>query len=175
MQFYKARGDSVREKDVIAKKDLAQFFQDLIILNEGKIQSLEAQKIAFLAEVDQKIANAEQAARIDSTENAQRAELSKGGYTSDGVLAVSQLKWQKSRTSLMQLLASRSATMSKATLEIRKLVLANRQLKSKAIAAEKQSEVCSTVNGVLIDIRQVLHNNKTQVTFIIKRTTPPPR
>jgi membrane-bound metal-dependent hydrolase YbcI (DUF457 family) len=169
MQFYRARGDSVREKDLLARKDLAQFFQDLITLNDGKIQSLEAQKIASLTEVDQKIANAAQSARIDSIEHAQRAELSKGGFTSNGVLAVSQLKWQKSRTSLMQLLASRSATISRTSLEIRKLALANRQLKSKAIAAENQSEVHATVNGLLVDIRQVLHNNKTQVTFIIKR------
>ena len=169
MQFYKARGDSVREKEVIAKKDLAQFFQDLITLNDGKIQALEAQKIAFLSEVDQKINNAEQAVRLDSTEHAQRADLSKGGYTADGVLAVSELKWRKSRASLMQLLTSRSTTLSRISLEIRKLALANRQLKSKAIAAEKQSEVHSTVNGLLVDIRQVLHNNKTQVTFIIKR------
>ena len=169
IQFLKGRADTVRDKEIIARKDLAQFFQDQISLNEGKIQSLETQKLAFLSEVDQKIVNSEQAAKIDSSEHAQRAELSKGGFTSDEVLKLSELKWRKSRTTLSQLIASRSATLSKISLELRRIALANRQLKSKADAAEKQSEVRSTVNGVLIDIRQIPHNNKTQVTFIIKR------
>jgi inner membrane protein len=170
IQFFKSRGDSVKEKEVIARKDLAQFFQDQISLNEGKIQALESQNVAFLSEINQKVINAEQAARIDSTEFAQRAELSKGGYISDRVVTIVELKWRKSKTTLSQLLAERSSAFSKTTLEIRKLALTNRQLKSKADAAEKQSEVRSTVNGILIDIRQVPHNNKTQVTFIIKRT-----
>lgn len=170
IQFFKSRGDTVKEKEVIARKDLAQFFQDQIALNEGKIQSLEAQKLAFLSEIDQKISNAEQTTKIDSTEHSQRSELSKGGFTSERVLGVSELKWRKSKTTLSQLLGSRSTTLSRTALEIRRLTLANRQLQSKASAAEKQSEVRSTVNGVLIDIRQIPHNNKTQVTFIIKRT-----
>lgn len=169
MQFIKSRGDTVREKEIIARKDLAQFFQDQINLNEGKIQALGSQHLAFLSEINQKVANAEQASKIDSAEFAQRAELSRGGYTSDRVLTTSELKWRKSRTALSQLLASRSATAFKTALEIRKLSLTNRQLRSKANAAEKQSEVRSTVNGILIDIRQVPHNNRTQVTFIIKR------
>ncbi|MCX6132604.1 MAG: metal-dependent hydrolase [Ignavibacteriales bacterium] len=169
IQFCKTRGDTVRDKEILARKDLAQFFQDQISLNEGKIQSLESQKLTFLSEVNQKIVNAEQAARIDSTEHAQRTELSKGGFTSDRVLTVSELKWHKSKTTLSQLLASRSATQSRTALEIRKLSLTNRQLRSKANAAEKQSEIHSTVNGLLMDIRQIPHNNKTQVTFIIKR------
>lgn len=169
IEFYKARGDTVKEKEVIARKNLAQFFQDQISLNEGKIQALESQKISSLSDIDQKIANAEQTARIDSAEHHQRTELSKDGFTSDRVLGHSELKWHKSRTLLSQLIASRSSTSSKVALEIRRLTLANRQLSSKAKAAEMQSEVRSTVDGLLIDIRQVPHNNKTQVTFIIKR------
>ena len=169
IEFYKARGDTVKEKEVIARKNLAQFFEDQISLNGGKIQALESQKISFLSDVDQKIANAEQVARIDSADHHQRTELSKDGFTSDRVLTLSRLKWQKSRTLLSQLIASRSATSSKIALEIRRLTLANRQLRAKAKAAETQSEVRSTVNGLLMDIRQVPHNNKTQVTFIIKR------
>jgi len=169
IEFYKARGDTVKEKEVIARKNLAQFFQDQISLNEGKIQALESQKISFSSDIDQKIANAEQSAKIDSTEHHQRTELSKDGFTSDRVLTFSRLKWQKSKTLLSQLIASRSATSSKITLDIRRLTLANRQLRAKANAAETQSEVRSTVNGLLMDIRQVPHNNKTQVTFIIKR------
>jgi membrane-bound metal-dependent hydrolase YbcI (DUF457 family) len=169
VQFLKARGDTVRQKELLARKDLAQFFQDQITLNEGKIQSLESSRLTFLAEIDQKITNAEQAARIDSTEYAQRAELSKGGFAADRVLTIAELKWRKSKTTFSQLFASRSSSLSKTELEIRRLSLTNRQLKSKATAAEKQSEIRSTVTGILIDIRQVPHNNKTQITFIIKR------
>lgn len=167
--FYKSRGDTVREKELIARKNLAQFFQDQIGLNQERIQSLESQKVSFLSDMDQKIANAEQTVKIDSTEHGHRTELSKDGFTSDPVLKLSELKWQKSKTLLSQLNASRSATSSKIAFETRKLTLANRQLRAKAKAAETQSEVLSTVNGLLMDIRQIPHNNKTQVTFIIKR------
>ncbi len=169
LEFFKSRGDTVGDKEVIARKNLAQFFEDQIGLNEGKIQSLDDQKTSFQSDVDQKIASAEQVARIDSTDYVHRTELSKGGFTSFGVLQLSELKRQKSRTLLSQLIASRSAALSKITLEIRRLTLANRQLKAKARAAEAQSEIRSTVRGVLVDIRQVPYNNKIQVTFIIKR------
>jgi len=170
VEFYKSRGDTVREKELIARKNLAQFFQDQVGLNEGKIQALESQKASFLSEIEQKIANAEQTARIDSADHHQRSELSKDGFTSDRVLTLSRLKWQKSRTLLSQLIASRSSTLSKFIIEIRRLILTNRQLRAKAKGAETQSEVRSTVNGLLVDIRQIPHNNRTQVTFIIKRT-----
>jgi inner membrane protein len=170
VEFYKSRGDTVREKELIARKNLAQFFQDQVGLNEGKIQALESQKASFLSEIEQKIANAEQTARIDSADHHQRSELSKDGFTSDRVLTLSRLKWQKSRTLLSQLIASRSSTLSKFTIEIRRLILTNRQLRAKAKGAETQSEVRSTANGLLMDIRQIPHNNRTQVTFIIKRT-----
>jgi len=170
VEFYKSRGDTVREKELIARKNLAQFFQDQVGLNEGKIQALESQKASFLSEIEQKIANAEQTARIDSADHHQRSELSKDGFTSDRVLTLSRLKWQKSRTLLSQLIASRSSTLSKFIIEIRRLILTNRQLRAKAKGAETQSEVRSTANGLLMDIRQIPHNNRTQVTFIIKRT-----
>jgi len=173
VEFYKGRGDTIKDKEVIARKNLAQFFQDQVSLNEGKIQALETQKASFSSDIDQKIANTEQAARIDSSEHHQRTELSKDGFTSNQVLRLSELKWQKSRTLLSQLIASRSATSSKIALEIRRLTLANRQLQAKAKGAETQAKILSTVNGVLIDIRQVPHNNKTQVTFIIKRLSSP--
>jgi vacuolar-type H+-ATPase subunit I/STV1 len=172
IQILKSRGDTLREGELIARKNLAQFFQDQIALNAGRIQSLENQRSAFLSEIDQKIAAAEHASKLDSTERSQQAELSNGGFTSGRQLEQSDLKWRKSKTALLQLNTARSVTLSRTALEIRRLTLANRQLESKATAAEKQSEVRSTVSGILIDIRQVPHNNKTQVTFIIKRTGP---
>jgi inner membrane protein len=167
--FYKTKGDTITEKELIARKNLAQFFVDQIGLNEGRIQSLQDQKSSFLSDIDQRIANAEQEAKIDSTEHNQQTELSKGGFMSDRVLRLSELKWLKSKRLLSQLTASKSALSSKTALEIQKLSLANRQLRAKANTAETQSEVRSTVHGVLIDIRHVVRNNRTQVTFVIKR------
>jgi inner membrane protein len=172
--FFKAKGDTIRERELVAKRDLAQFFQGQISLNEEKVRALETQKEAFIADISQKITNAEQMVRIDSTEHAQKLDLSKGGFMPPQVLEASFLSWQKSRTALSQLIASKSRTTSKLTLDVRKLQLANQHLGSRARAAEKQSEIRSTVNGILVDIRQVPHNNKTQVTLIIKRTPSPP-
>jgi len=167
--FFKSQGDTVREKETIARKDLAQFYQDQVNLNEGQIKSLEDQNRALMSDIDQKIANTGQAAIIDSVDLNQRLKLFDGGFLSEPALRQSELKWQRSKAMLSQLFAIRSAGSSRISLQIRKLNLANRQLKARATAAEKQSEIHSTVNGLLIDIRQIPHNNKTQITFIIKR------
>ena len=169
LELFKSKGDTVKEKELIARKNLAQFFEDQVDLNTGKIEALQNQKSLFLSDINQKIASAEQAARIDSSDYYHRAELSKDGFSSDRSLKLSEMKWQKSRTALSQLIASRSEALSKITLETRKLKLTNRQLKTRAHAADAQSEIRSSLNGVLLDIRQVPHNNKTQVTLIIKR------
>jgi inner membrane protein len=174
IEFFKSRGDTVKEKELIGRKNLAHFYQDQITLNERRIQSLEQQTSSDLSDLDQRITTAEQATKLDSMEHLQLAELSLGGFIPGRIVKNSELKWRKSRTALSQLIATRASTASKSSLEIRKLHLTNRQLTTKANAAEKQSEIRSTVSGILIDIRQVPRNNKTQVTFIIKRTPSPP-
>jgi hypothetical protein len=76
---------------------------------------------------------------------------------------------QKGKQLLSQLIKSRNNLNEITAHEIRKLEHTNRQLQAKWRAAEKQSEIRSYIKGVLIDFRQIQHNNKTQVTFIVRR------
>jgi len=169
INFLKNRGDTLRENELIAIKDLAQFFQEKIDLNQDKIQMLENQHTIAIMELNQKINTAEQAARIDSSDYFKNLILSQSGYVSTDILNVSELKWQKSRHILSQYIASKSALEAKTSHEIRKLTLSNAELMAKRKAAERQSEIRSTAYGVLLDVRQFQRNNKTQITFIIKK------
>jgi inner membrane protein len=167
--FLKQKGDTLKEKEIIAQKNSAQFFLDQVNLNDEKILSIQQQTDASINATDQKIANAEESFRIDSMSYRQNSQLSSSGYVSSNNLETAKLKLQKDRLLLSQFVSSRLTEGSKSRLEIHKLRLSNVQLKARAKAAELQSEVRSTTHGVLIDIRQILRNNKTQVTFIIKR------
>jgi len=167
--FLKQKGDTLREKEIIAQKNSAQFFLDQVTLNDEKILSIRQQSDAAISEYDQKIMNAEESLRVDSMTLRQNSLLSSSGYVSSNNLESMKLKLQKDRLLLSQLVSSRSNESSKSRIEIHKLRLSNSQLQARAKAAELQSEVRSTTRGILVDIRQVLHNNKTQVTFIVKR------
>jgi hypothetical protein len=167
--FLKQKGDTLKEKEIIAQKNSAQFFLDQVNLNEEKILSIQQQTDASINATDQKIANAEESFRIDSMSYRQNSQLSSSGYVSSNNLEVAKLKLQKDKLLLSQLVSSRSTEAFKSRLEIHKLRLANVQLKARAKVAELQSEVRSSTHGILIDIRQILRNNKTQVTFIVKR------
>jgi multidrug resistance efflux pump len=167
--FLKQKGDTLREKDIIAQKNSAQFFLDQVNLNEEKILSIQQQFDASISAIDQKIASAEESFRIDSMSCRQNSQLSSSGYVSSNNLETAKLKLQKDKLLLSQLIASRSTKTSKSRLEIHKLRLSIVQLKARAKVAELQSEVRSSTHGILIDIRQILRNNKTQVTLIVKR------
>jgi hypothetical protein len=167
--FLKQKGDTLKEKEIIAQKNSAQFFLDQVNLNEEKILSIQQQFDASINTIDQKIANAEETFRIDSMSYRQNSQLSSSGYVSSNNLETAKLKLQKDRLLLSQFVSSRSTEGFKSRLEIHKLRLSNVQLKARAKVAELQSEVRSSTHGILIDIRQILRNNKTQVTFIVKR------
>ena len=167
--FLKQKGDTLKEKEVIAQKNSAQFFLDQVNLNDEKILSVQQQIDGSINAIDQKIVNAEETYRIDSMSYRQNSQLSSSGYVSTNNLESANLKLQKDKLLLLQLISSRSNESSKSRLEIHRLRLSNIQLKARAKAAELQSEVRSTTRGILIDIRQILRNNKTQVTFIVRR------
>jgi hypothetical protein len=167
--FLKQKGDTLKEKEIIAHKNSAQFFLDQVNLNEEKILSIQQQFNASINTIDQKIENAEETFRIDSMNFKQKSQLSSSGYVSSNNLETEKLKLQKDKLLLSQLISSRSTEAFKSRLEIHKLRLSNVQLKARAKVAELQSEVRSGTHGILIDIRQILRNNKTQVTFIVKR------
>ncbi len=167
--FLRQKGDTLKEKEVIARKNSAQFFLDQINLNEEKIISLRQQSEASLVDIDRGISNAEEAVHMDSTSYKQDVQLSSNGYVSVENLDLLKLKWQKDKRSLLQLIASKVSVVSKMKLEVQRLNLSNVQLMARAKAAELQAEVRSSTNGILIDVRQILSNNKTHVTFVIKR------
>jgi hypothetical protein len=169
VSFLKQKGDTIIEKEIIARRNLAQFFQEQMQLNKDKIHLLENQKESSVTDIDQKISNADKAASIDSLEYYNNLIMSKGGYIPDNTYNESLLKWSKSKRIVSQLIASKNNLIQKTRLEIDKLEVANMQLLAKQKAAELQSEIRSTTNGIIVDIRQIYHNNKTQVTFIIKR------
>ena len=167
--FMKGKGDTTHVNELLALKNSARFFQDEIDLNWERIASLKSESVSSIFDLDQKIANTEQAVRLDSAEYANLIELMSKHYLSGGTLQGSDLKWKKEKQVLSGLVASRTSQLEKASIAIRRLEVQNAELASKASAAQLHSEIRSTVNGILVDIRQVPHNNKTQVTFIIRR------
>lgn len=58
---------------------------------------------------------------------------------------------------------------TKFAIDIQKLKNDIAMLRSKEKAAARQSEIRSTTSGIVHDIRQLYHNNKLQVTFVIRR------
>ena len=106
--FLKQKGDTLKEKEIIAQKNSAQFFLDQVNLNEEKILSIQQQSDASINAIDQKIANAEETLRIDSMSYRQNSQLSSSGYVSSNNLETAKLKLQKDRLLLSQLISSRS-------------------------------------------------------------------
>jgi len=168
--FLKQRGDSICEREIIARKNAAQFFLEQVNLNERKIHSLRRENQSAIDQLTNEIEAAEQTLKIDSISVAHESQMACNGFISSRNLDAAQLRLRKDRNHLMRLIAERSAAHSKISLEVQRIALLNTQLKAKAKAAEIQSEVRSSAQGILIDIRQVLRNNRTQVTFFIRRT-----
>ena len=86
--FLKQKGDTLKEKEIIAQKNSAQFFLDQVNLNEEKILSIQQQFDASINTIDQKIANAEESFRIDSMSYRQNSQLSSSGYVSSNNLEI---------------------------------------------------------------------------------------
>ncbi len=169
--FLKERGDSIREREIIARKNAAQFYLEQVRLNEEKIRSLHRENQAAIDHLGNEIETVDQTLKIDSISVARESQMARNGFVSSESLDAAKLRLQKDHTHLMKLFASRSTALSKVNLNVQRITLLNTQLKAKARVAEIQSEVRSSVQGILIDIRQVLRNNRTQVTFFIKRTS----
>ncbi len=82
----------MKEKEIIAQKNSAQFFLDQVNLNEEKIFSGQQQFDASINAIDQKIANAEETFRIDSMSYKHNSQLSSSGYVSSNNLETAKLK-----------------------------------------------------------------------------------
>ena len=170
VNFLRAVGDTVVENEVLAKKNSGHHFDDAIRLNEDKIRLLEHQQTASDADFGQRIANAVQELRIDSAEVLRNIELFRSGYLSGEVLTQSELKLRKDARTLSQNLNVKTHSWEKYAHEIMKLRFANEQLKEKSESSEHFAEIRSTSGGIITDIRQMRHENKTQITFVIRRS-----
>ena len=160
----------MHENEIIARKYLPQLLKEQIALNDERVGMLENQKEASESEFEQKGASALQTLQLDSSDYRHNLELFNAGYISGDQLQSSLLKVQKDNTYLLHLLSARSLALERFAHDIHKLGLENKQLEARAASAELQSQIRSPVRGLLIDIRRVQHDNKIQLTFIIRRS-----
>jgi len=167
IEFLKQRGDSIRQDEVLARKGVERSYEGQIRLNRDRIEALLSQSRADLSALDLKIENTRLSAGIDSAEYAHNVELSKSHFASEEILESSRLKWEKELLVYKSLIASRVAIQRKSAIEVRKLELQNAQLNAKARSAAIKSEIRSSAEGLIIDIREVPHNEKTEITIII--------
>lgn len=169
LTLLKKRGEPVREGELLALRNPATMSGDLIDLDSQKIAGLKQQASAITADLDLKIANAGQAARIDSVDYEHDRELSGGNFVAAPVLDASRLRWNKDRQLLRGLLASRSLHMLETGLEIGRLRSHIAALKAKQASARILSEIRSTASGVLVDIRRIQSSGKSTLTFILRK------
>ncbi len=169
VDLIRQKGDTVYEKDLLARKILTRLYDEEIHLNEEKITALRALNGAALADIDKKISIAAAVTLADSLEYHQNIELSENRYIPPSTLDASRLKLDKDNQVLSGLISSRAGRIQESGLELRKLEIVIAELKAKARSAQMGSEIRSTAGGVLVDVRRLPHDNKTQLTFIIKR------
>lgn len=169
IEFLHQKGDTVREKDVLIRRDLARFYNQQIQLNEQRIAALEEELEFKLAELEQKLSDAGRALDKDSIEFAHAEQQHNDGYTTELTLDQARRKFFASREAHSHLLSSQKRFKTKFVIDTQKLRNDIARLRSKEKAAARQSEIRSTASGIVHDIRQIYHNNKLQVTFMIRR------
>jgi hypothetical protein len=167
IEFFKQKGDSLRLNDLLARKGPAPPYAEQVGLNRDRIDALQSRLSADRSDIDRKIGNIRLSARVDSTEYAHNVELSKNHFASDEILESSRVKWEKEMRAYYSMVSSRSALERKSRIDIERLELQIAQLNAKARSAASKSEIRSTAGGILTDIREASHNNKTEITILI--------
>lgn len=174
IEFVHQKGDTVREKDILIKRDLALFYDQQIALNLQKITALEEDREFKLAEIEQKLSQAKLRMDNDSLNLAHTQRQYENGYATELTLDQSRLKYSDSRQAYAHLLSAKNRIQTKFAIDIQRLKNDIALLRSKEKAAARQSEIRATTSGVVHDIRQLYHNNKLQVTFVIRRLAKEP-
>jgi len=169
IEFFHQKGDTVREKDILMRRDLALFYDQQIALGQQKIAALEEEREFKLAELDQKLSQAKQTMDKDSISFSHIEQQYKNGYTTELAVDQARQKSLDSKDAYSHLLSAQRRLQNKSAIDIQKLRNDIAQLRSKEKAAARQSEIRSTTAGIVHDIRQLYHNNKLQVTFVIRR------
>jgi len=91
------------------------------------------------------------------------------GYTTELAVEEARQKYLHAKDAYLHLLSAKRRVQSKFSIDIQKLRNDIAKLRSKEKAAARQAEIRSTTSGIIHDIRQIDHNNKLQVTFVIRR------
>lgn len=169
IEFFHQKGDTIGEKEILIRRDLAQFYDQQIALNLQKIAALEEEREFKLAELEQKLSQAKQTMDKDSINFAHTQQQYKNGYTTELAEGQARRKYLDSKQVYAHLLSAKQRVLTKSAIDTQKLRNDIAQLRSKEKAAARQSEIRSTAAGIIHDIRQIYHNNKLQVTFVIRR------
>jgi membrane-bound metal-dependent hydrolase YbcI (DUF457 family) len=162
-------GDTLRENEVFGRKEVVKFFREQKGLLEEKVRALKEREDAAVADLRQRIHDAEFAIRADSEEVRHTEELLRGGFISPALLPESQGKWLRNKRYHAELVSSKEIAAARYAVEARALLLALKEIDARTSEAERASQVRSSVNGILIDIRRLPRDGKTEVVFIIKR------
>jgi inner membrane protein len=170
IEFAVQKGDTISEKDLLIKRDLALFYDQQIMLSQQKISALEDERELRLSELDQQLSETKDALQKDSAKNVQMEQLVGRGFVTQLRLDEARREAKRAMEEYANLLSSRKGLLNNYSIRIRKLQNDLTKLRSKEKAASKQSEIRSTIGGIIHDIRQIYHNNKLQITFVIQKS-----
>jgi hypothetical protein len=165
----KQRGDTVRENEVLALKTPGRLFQEERSLLETKRNVLADKAAEASSVLEGRIAEARLAVGADSADRLQSAELLQNGFIAEEVYRVSERKWFRNRRTLAALVGSKAAAEAGSALELNTLTLAIGELDVRAARAGRQSEVRSTAEGLVMDVRTVPRGGKKEIVFIVQR------
>lgn len=162
-------GDSIEPEDIIARKTLPRSFRQQIDLNNRKIEVLQTERNTKVAHLNQRLNAKALQVRTDSLSLVKLMELNRSGFTTSEAVVKSQKSLDLLRDELNSIHRSIQTIDDKTSVQIARLQTQNEQLRAKEALAESQSIIRSTIEGVVMDIRQLHVKGKTRVTLIIRR------
>jgi membrane-bound metal-dependent hydrolase YbcI (DUF457 family) len=168
IQLHCERGDTVAQGQLLASSDPGHFFDLDIRLNLQKIDALEEEKSTRVEEIDQRIEQERQNLRKDSLDRLHLHQLRQQGFAPGRGFPQPAARDRKSRNRFFALLASRNRIASRINVQIQKLRNDNLELEAKKRSTERELQLVSTVTGVVLDIRQSVHNSKCHLVFVIR-------
>jgi len=169
VRFLRGKGDLVLAGDVLARWGNRTEAQSVIALNLQKVLSLERELALKIAGFQQKLAQAEEGARAESTAAGIAGEMERKGFTSAPAGEKSRTRLKKARFELARVQSEAGALRARYEVQIRSLRIRNEQLAMKDSLAETRSEIRSPVGGFLADIRQAVHGGRLWVTILLRK------
>ena len=161
-------GDTIASGQTIVRRGGVTSHGMQMELNDEKLRVLVHRRSSEAARILREIAIAALALGIDSAAFGAELELHRSGYLSDGVLAQSELKLEKSRSRLEQLRRSAEKSEDDIAMQVRTLRVANNALRIKQTSADPRRAIRSSVAGVITRVTERLVNGKREIGFVIK-------